>query len=154
VCHNSSIFTTSMSSLNIDSKIGSTSCLLYFFHYVIDKLLLESSSSSTPLSDSRVFTKTNQFLSSYESNVCNSIDWLMMMTTHTLDLTSYNKHAFITVFTMIRETCCFRSLLVSPSHNLFKIHFGQPFCSLFAIRISLSVNQQAIKNFFKVISGL
>lgn len=149
MCHDSSILAASMSGLNIDSKVGSTSSLLYFFYYIIYKLFLQCSSSSTPLSYSWVFTKTNQLFSCNETYVCNSIDRLMMMTAHTFDLGSNNKHAFITVLAVIREASCFRSLLVPSSHNLLKIHFGQPFCSLLAIRISLSINQEAIKNFFE-----
>jgi dimeric dUTPase (all-alpha-NTP-PPase superfamily) len=101
-----------------------------------------------------VFTQTYQFLSCNQAYVCDSVDRLMMMTAHTLQFCSDNKHSLITVLTMIGETCCFRFWLVSSSHNLLKIHFGQSFCCLFAVWISLSINQQAIKNFFESKSGL
>lgn len=140
MCHDSPILTTSMSGLNIDSKVCSSSSLLYFFYYIIYKLFLQCSSSGTPLSYSWVFTETNQLFSSNDADICDSIDGLMMMTTHTFDLASNNKHSFITVLAVIRKTSCFRSLLVPSSHNFLKIHFSQSFCCLLAIRISLSIN--------------
>lgn len=147
--HYASVLAASMSGLEVDSEVGRSCCLLDFSDDVIGKFFLKGSSSCTPLSDPCALAEANQFLSSDDSNIGNSDHWLMMVTAHAVKLAADNQHPIITTFPIIWKSSIIRPFLISSSHQLLKVHLGDPTCSFLAVGVIFSVNQKNIQKFFE-----
>ncbi len=83
------------------------------------------------------------------ANISNASHRLVMMATHTAQLTTYNKHTLITILRIVGKCCGVWSWFISTFHDFVKVHLGQSTCCAMTIRIIFAINQQTIEHQFK-----
>ena len=137
--HDSSVFTAPMCCLHVNSNLFRPSSFLNLFGDGVCQLLLQSSSSWTPLCYSWIFAKSYEFVFSKNTDVSYTCNRLVMVTAYASYFASYNQHSIKLLLALIRKRGCFWLLLVSSNKELIKIHLSKPLCCLFTVWIILSI---------------